>query len=361
MPIVNHTKLSQFCTDVLKNMDVSEKDAQIVTDVLVASDLRGIPSHGVARLARYINGLKDGSILKNTTPSIETETKSTAGIDAHDGLGQPAGYFAMNLAIQKAKESGVGVISVKNSNHYGIAGYYPLMALEHDLIGISLTNTNPLVVPTFGRDMLMGTNPISFAAPSAAEYPFVLDMATSTVPRGKIEVYNRLEKELPKGWALDETGATGTNPKRIVDNMLERTGGGLTPLGGEGELLGGHKGFGLSLLVDILSGVLSGAAYASGVGSGKHPNVGHFFMALRVENFIELDEFKKRMDDYIKLLHNFPKAEGQNRIYVHGEKEFEREKEYKEKGLRLENKVYNALKEFGEEFSVEFNIKLTAS
>ena len=354
MTIINHEKLNKFCTDVLQKMDVNEKDAQIVADNLVAADLRGVASHGVARLARYINGMRDGLILKNTTPTIEKENAITAVVDAHDGLGQPASLFAMNLAIQKAKESGAGIITVKNSNHYGIAGFYAMMALEHGLIGISLTNTNPLVVPTFGRDMVLGTNPISMAVPGETEYPFVLDMATSTVPRGKIEVYNREEKELPRGWALDAKGEVGTDAKQICDNMASRAGGGLTPLGGEGELFSGYKGHGLALLVDIFSGVLSGSAYGTGVGKEKNPNVGHFFMAIDIENFMPLSEFKKRMDDYILLLKNSTKAEGQNSIYIHGEKEFEKEKEYKQNGIPLQAKVYETLKGFGEEFGVEF-------
>ena len=351
---INYIQLNEFCTQVLKKVGVNEQDAKIVADNLVAADLRGVASHGVARLARYINGIKDGLIVPNTTPTVERESGVTAAVDAHDGLGQPAGLFAMNLAIKKAKENGVGIITVKNSNHYGIAGYYSMMALEHGLIGISLTNTNPLVVPTFGRDMIVGTNPIALAAPSENEYPFVLDMATSTVPRGKIEVYNREEKELPKGWALNEKGETGTNATQICENMANRTGGGLTPLGGEGELFSGHKGYGLALLVDIFSGVLSGSAYATGVGKEKNPNVGHFFMALDIEKFMPLGEFKKRMDDYINLLHNSTKAEGQNKIYIHGEKEFEKEKELMQSGIPLQEKVYEALKGFGIEFGVDF-------
>ena len=356
MNTINHIKLNEFCTEVLQKVRVNHEDAKIVADNLVAADLRGVASHGVARLARYINGLKDGLIIPNTTPTIEKESNVTAVVDAHDGLGQPAGVFAMELAIKKAQANGAGIVTAKNSNHYGIAGYYAMMALEKGLIGISLTNTNPLVVPTFGRDMIIGTNPIAVAAPSDNEYPFVLDMATSTVPRGKVEVYNREEKEMPKGWALDKNGEVGTNTKQICDNMAQRAGGGLTPLGGEGELFSGHKGYGLAFLVDIFSGVLSGSAYATGVGKEKNPNVGHFFMALNIENFMSLDEFKKRMDDYISLLHNSSKAEGQNKIYIHGEKEFVKEKELKQTGVPLQKKVYDALKGFSEEFGVNLDI-----
>lgn len=351
---VNPKKLEFLCVEILKKNGVNKKDSQIVVDILLSADLRGIASHGVARLARYVNGLQTGKIKKNTNPIIEKQSAISASLNAQDGLGQPASVLAMNMAINKAKQNGVGLVTVKNSNHYGIAGYYPLMALEHNLLGISFTNTAPLVVPTFGKEMIIGTNPIAFAAPAGNEYPFVLDMATSTVPRGKLEVYSRDEKELPQGWALDYTGAVGTNATQILQNMLSRSGGGITPLGGEGELFGGYKGYGLSMLVDIFSGVLSGSAYANGVEASKHPNVGHFFMAINIENFIDLEEFKKRMDNYIKLLKDSARAQGQEKIYIHGEKEYEKEKELKINGIPLQDKVYNTLKDFGKEFDVEF-------
>lgn len=356
MPKITQKNLTKFTENVLKSLNINEKDAQITADVLVQADLRGVASHGVARLKRYVDGLEDGLILKNTKPEIIQEAPSTAAIDAKNGLGQPAGYFAMNLAIEKAQKTGIGVVTVKNSNHYGIAGYYPLMALEHNLIGISLTNTNPLVAPTFATDMMIGTNPISLAVPGGKELPFVLDMATSTVPRGKLEVYNRAEKPLPSGWALDETGQSSSNAGHILKNMLSRTGGGLAPLGGIGELFGGHKGYGLAMLVDILSGVLSGSAYGDGVGARKHPNVGHFFMALNIENFISLDEFKQRMDDYIRKLKNLRKAQDQAKIYIHGEKEFQKEADYKKNGIPLQEKVVDVLKEYGERFGIDLDL-----
>jgi LDH2 family malate/lactate/ureidoglycolate dehydrogenase len=294
---------------------------------------------------------------------VLTETPTTLLIDAGGGLGQPVSYRAMERAIQKAKEFGTGFATVRNSNHFGIAGYYSMMALEHDCLGISMTNAAVLVVPTFGRDAMLGTNPISLAAPAGEEWPFVLDMATSTVPRGKLEVYRRLEKPIPLGWATDETGEPTTKTRRVLDNLKDRAGGGLLPLGGAGELLGGHKGYGLTLLVDILSGVLPGAAYANLVyprdeeGNPLPSAIGHFFGAWRVDAFRPVDEFKAAMDDLQQRLKNAPKAEGQDRIYVHGEKEYEKTEQNLRKGVPLNPKVAADLRAIGDELGVAYDLE----
>ena len=359
--VVNDVKLVNFCVAIFKKIGVSEADAKIVADNLVASDLRGIPSHGVARLKRYVDGIKEGIILPNVKPKILKETPVTVAISAENGLGQPAGYFAMNLAIDKAKKSGLGFATVRNSNHYGIAGYYALMALKHDLIGISMTNSEPLVVPTFSKDMIIGTNPISIAVPAGKERSYVLDMATSVVPRGKFEVYLRNEKEVPLGWAVDQEGLPTTDTKLVIDNMTKTAGGGILPLGGEGELHSGHKGYGLSLLVDILSGILAGSDFGPYVKSKKRGtktfiNVGHFFGAIKIENFIELDKFKSTMDEMIQTMKSSQKAKGQNRVYIHGEKEFEKSEEYKKNGVPLGEKVVDTLKQLGQESGVPYNL-----
>lgn len=361
MPVVNDVKLTNFCVEIFKKIGVSEADAKIVADNLVTSDLRGISSHGVARLKRYVDGIKGGIILTNVKPKILKETPVTVAVSGENGLGQPAGFFAMNLAIEKAKKNGLGFATVRNSNHYGIAGYYALMALKHDLIGISLTNSEPLVVPTFSKDMIIGTNPISVAIPAGKERPYVLDMATSVVPRGKFEEYLRQEKNVPMGWAVDQEGLPTTDTKLVIDNMTNTAGGGILPLGGEGELFSGHKGYGLSLLVDILSGVLSGAEFGPYVKSKKRGtktfvNVGHFFGAVKIENFIELDKFKSTMDSMIQQLKNSQKAKGQNRVYIHGEKEFEKWEEYKKNGVPLGEKVVETLKQLSQELGVTYNL-----
>jgi len=246
---------------------------------------------------------------------------------------------------------------VRNSHHYGIAGYYSLMALEHDLLGVSMTNAAPLVVPTFGRTAILGTNPISLTAPASKEQPFVLDMATSVVPRGKLEVYDRLKKTMPMGWAVDTTGTGTPDPHIVLDALSRRLGGGILPLGGEGEEHSGHKGYGLALMVDVLSGVLSGSATGLGVDVDKaKPNVGHFFMAIDPAAFRPLDEFKRGMDRLARELKDSPKAQGQNRIYVHGEKSFARMEKYRREGIPLTAPVVESMKKVGGEIGVPWPV-----
>ncbi|MCK5547620.1 MAG: Ldh family oxidoreductase, partial [Thermoplasmata archaeon] len=345
---VNHEALKDFVAKVFQKLNVPEQDAKTTAEILVASDLRGIPSHGVARLQRYVNGIENG--IMNPTPTITTvhETPISATIDGGDGLGQVVGFKAMKMAIEKAKKNGVGFVAVRGSNHYGIAGYYSMMALEHDLIGISMTNSAPLVVPTFGIDLMLGTSPISLAAPAGKERSFVFDGATACVPRGKLEVYNRQGKEIPLGWAVDETGKPSTDAARILKNMTEKKGGGCVPLGGEGELFGGHKGYGFGLIVDVLSAILSGGlwsyrSYPKKEGKALPAKVAHFFAAIRIDYFIPQEEFKGGMDEMIKDLKDSGKAENQNRIYVHGEKSFEATEENTKLGVPLEEKVANQL------------------
>jgi len=360
-PRVRAESLRHFCQEVFQRLGVPKEDAIITADVLVAADLRGIDSHGVARLKRYVDGLRTGRMIAKPKVQVIRESPSTALIDGGGGLGQPIGVRAMRLAIEKAKERGAGFVAVRNSNHYGIAGYYAIMALDSDCIGISMTNASPLVVPTFGREAILGTNPISVAAPAGQERPFVLDMATSVVPRGKLELYHRLARPLLEGWAVDERGATTTDAGALLKSLSERSaGGGILPLGGRGEEFGGHKGYGLALMVDILSGVLGGAGYADKVhpkGEGdkmKPGNVGHFFGVLLIEAFRPLEEFKAAMDDLIRRLKGSKKAEGESRIYIHGEKEWEMEEERGKRGIPLHPRVITMMEEVAKEFNLPF-------
>ncbi len=351
--IVQEAKLKDFCNRVWMKLGVPQNDAGITTDVLVLADLRGIESHGVARLPRYYTDLKNGWTRPEDESRILKETKATALIDGERSLGQVVGHKGMKLAIRKAMDTAVGIVSVSNSHHYGIAGYYALMALEHDLIGVSMTNAAPLVVPTFGRTAVLGTNPISLAAPTSMEKPFVLDMATSVVPRGKLEVYDRQSKKIPLGWAVDKTGLSTVDVHSVLEALSKRLGGGILPLGGEGEEHSGHKGYGLALMVDVLCGVLSGAATGLGVDVNKEkPNVGHFFMALDPSAFRPLEEFRRDMDRLARELKDSPKAQGQARIYVHGEKSFAKMEKYRREGVPLGAKVVEEMKKIGEELGV---------
>lgn len=360
--IVNDQKLLNFVQEVFLSFGISKEKAFICADNLVLSDLRGIPSHGVGRLKRYVDGMINGTILQHAEPVIIKEAPSTATIDGQAGLGQVVGHFATELTIAKAKKSGIGVVVVRNSNHYGIVGYYTQMMLDAGLLGIGMTNTAPLVVPTFGVEMIIGTNPISLTAPTRRNKPFFLDMATAVVPRGKLEVYDRLEKEMPEGWAVDERGHVTTNATQVLKNMLTRAGGGILPLGGEGELYSGYKGYGMAMLVDILCGILSGGAYGDMVDS-KGPNgehqpaeVAHFFMAINIENFVEMEVFQDKMDDFIDRLKQSNRAEGAGRIYVHGEKEYELFVKHKKEGVPIDPKTYETLKGIGSQRSVPFDL-----
>ncbi len=353
--LIQEKALRTFCEQVLMKLGVPPADAQVTTDVLVLADLRGIESHGVARLQRYVTGLKEGYMKPTDHSTIVRETKATALLDGGQSLGQVVGKKGMELAIRKAKETAVGMVTVRNSNHFGIAGYYALMALDHDLIGVCMTNAAPLVVPTFGRTAVLGTNPIAITAPTSKETPFVFDMATSTVPRGKVEVYNRMGKAMPHGYAVDETGEDSTDAARVLNALAKRLGGGLLPLGGAGEEFGGHKGYGLALMVDVLSGVLPGAATGLKVYEDeKKPDVGHFFMAIDPSAFRPLEEFKRDMDRIARELKDSPKAAGQDRIYVAGEKSFAKMAKYRTEGIPLGPKVVENLKQIGAELRVPY-------
>ena len=354
--------LLAFCTRVFEKMGVAPEDAHVTADVLVHADLRGIGSHGVARLVRYVNGLRDGVMIARPEQRVVVETPTTITLDAGAGLGQPVSHRAMQTAIEKARQYGCGFATVRNSNHYGIAGYYAMMALDHDMIGISTTNADLLVVPTFGRDSLYGTNPIAVAIPAGQERPWVLDMATSTVPRGKLEVYNRAAKPLPLGWATDERGVPTQDAGRVLDNFSKRAGGGLLPLGGAGEEFSGYKGYGLGMLVEILSAVLPGAAYLTSVyprdanGKPLPADLGHFFGAWRIDAFRPVDEFKADMDDLIRRLKGGRLAEGATRIWVHGEKEFGEEGRRMANGIPLGAKVEESLRQIATDLGVEYDL-----
>ena len=360
--IVRSQPLTEFCQKVFEKMGIASQDAFTTSEVLVLADLRGIDSHGVARLRRYYTGLKNGMMVPKPQMKVVHETPITALLDGGGALGQVAGKRGMEMAVEKALKNGAGFVAVRNSNHFGIAAYYSLMALKHDLIGISLTNSDAYVVPTFGREVMLGTNPISVTVPAKREKPFVLDMSTAVATLGKLEVYGRMGKKLPLGWVTDEKGRSCEDPTRVLSNIRGKVGGGILPLGGEGEEFGGHKGYGLDLLVDILCGVLSGSAYSNLLypktpeGKPLPSLVGHFLGALRVDYFRPVEEFKKEMDDLIRRLKNSAKAEGQSRIYIHGEKEFELEEKYRQEGIPLYSKVYEDLKAIASEVGVPFSI-----
>ncbi len=348
--------LEDFVVEVLKKHGMDETDARICTAVMTSADKRGIESHGVARLKRYVDGIKNGVIRLDAEVQTVQETPVSLVIDGGGGMGQLIGHSAMKRCIEKAKESFICFAAIRNSNHYGIAGYYSQMALDEGMIGLSLTNSAPLVVPTFGKDAILGTNPISMGVPSNGGMPFLLDMATSTVPRGKVEVFSRKDQSMPPTWATDEHGEPTTDPKLVLDNLVNRNGGGLLPIGGNSMLNAGHKGYSLAMLVDIFCGVLSGGAVGLDVNKNKNApaNVAHFLGAINPAAFTGLEAIGERMGYLGDMLKNSRKCCQEDRIYIPGEVEYEAEEANRE-SLTLQDKVFGILNDIGHEFNLKLN------
>jgi LDH2 family malate/lactate/ureidoglycolate dehydrogenase len=332
--VVTASRLHAFIVDVLGAMKMPGRQADITAGLMVRTDLRGVDSHGIGMLPRYHEWWQAGFVVPDAQPVLERDDMATGLYNGQKGLGHYVSTLATRLAIDKARTYGLGMVVVRNSNHYGAAANYSMMALEHDMIGLSTTNSAYLaMVPTFGREAMLSTNPLSFAAPAARHAPFVLDMATTTVAVGKLTVASRWNKLIPAGWALDEGGAPTADPFVALKHRL------LTPLGGTRDL-GSHKGYGLGVMVDILSGVLGGAVYGNlfwrtdGKSRRVH-DVGHCFAAIDPARFRPLAEFKRDMDDMFDALQSSAKAEGHDRIYVAGEPEAESEQRRRVEGIPL--------------------------
>ncbi|HZL10969.1 MAG TPA: Ldh family oxidoreductase [Prolixibacteraceae bacterium] len=360
MIVYDSSYLKEFTTQIFMRMGCPEEQAHTAADCLNQADLRGVDSHGVARLTGYIRLWEQKRL--NATPEMKIvhQTPSTAVLDGDLGLGLVTAPFAMQLAIEKAKVAGTGWVAVQNSNHYGIAGYHAMMALEHDMIGISMTNASPLVAPTFSKSRFLGTNPISVAFPALNQPPFVIDMATTTVANGKLEVLQRKGEDAPLGWAQDKDG----NP--TTDAYTLKKGGSMLPLGGDREH-GGHKGYCLGAMVDIFSAVLSGANYgpwvppfvsflqppANPVGKG----IGHFLGAIRVDAFRPAKEFKADMDNWIETFRNAEPSLGHEHVLIPGDPERELTIERLKNGIPLHEQVVADLEELGKKFGLNFNKK----
>ncbi len=353
-PRVDAEKLIIFSTKALQRLGVPEKDAQITAGLLVATDLRGAGSHGVAHLKMfYARRIRLGIINLNPKPKIFSRTPVTATMDGDQGLGFVIGHQAMMEAIHRAKKTGAGFITVRNSTHFGAAAGYAMMALEHDMIGIAMTNTVAGVVAPGSTKPAVGTNPLAVAVPAGKKPPFVLDMATSVVAGGKLEIARREGTSIPEGWAIDKEGKPITDPTKRV-----RSGGGLLPLGGT-PTLGGYKGFGLGVLVDILCGVLSGssASILWKTTLETRRNTGnHFFGALRIDSFMPVENFKKSMDEMIEAFEALPTLPGVKKIYVAGGYEAEIEKDRKANGIPLHPSVVTSLQELAKELDIEYDL-----
>lgn len=353
---IDREALERFCSEVFLRLGLTREEAADSASILVSADARGIGSHGTARLWRYVNGLRNGIMQPRVEPITLRDTPLSLVLDADGAMGMALSKRTMGEVIKRAGMLGAAFASIRNSNHFGIAGYYSEMAAKAGMIGISMTNTAALGVPTFGRSAMFGTNPIAVSVPASKGRMFSLDMATTCVTRGKVEVYAREGAALPAGWAVDTDGRGTGDAKRLLEDMLFQRGGGLLPLGGEGELLGGHKGYGLAVLVDILTAVTSGGAFGKAVKDSEQTSarVCHFFGALRVDLFRDPEAFKDDMGRLLDELATGELAEGAERIYYAGLKEHEAQEESERLGVPLAAKVANLLRKIGEEMAIEF-------
>ena len=354
--VITESHLRRFTEKTFLSMGCTPVHATLAADVLLKSDLRGIDSHGVARLTGYVRLWEKKRI--NTKPDIKIvhQTPTTATIDGDAGLGLVVAPFAMKVAIEKAEQYGSGWVSVRNSNHFGIAGYHALMAVEKDMIGFAMTNASPLVSPTYSSERLLGTNPMCYAFPAGKYPPVIVDMATSAAANGKLEIAQRSGKQVPEGWIQDKQGSFTTDPHAL------KSGGSLLPLGSDPEH-GSHKGFGLSATVDILSAVLSGANYGpwappfvaflepptDPVGLG----IGHFLGAMRVDGFRPVGEFKSHLDNWIERFKSSATIDPQQKVIIPGEPEVEAEKDRKLNGIPLGDAVLKDLNELAERFGMD--------
>ncbi|MBN1799862.1 MAG: Ldh family oxidoreductase [Candidatus Lokiarchaeota archaeon] len=317
--------LRDYMRDVFIGLNVKKKDAEVIADVLISADLRGVDSHGIQRCKMYYDRIKAGIYNTKTHFNIVKEGPTTAVIDGENGLGPVIAYKSMKLAIKKAKKYGLGAVAVRNSTHFGIAGYYSLMAIKEGMIGITTTNARPAIPPTFGVEPMLGTNPLTSGAPTDEGMPFLLDCATSIIQRGKVEVYNRTNRLLPEDVVITFDGNTETNPDDILKDLVNNNAA-LLPLGGKGESGSGYKGYGYATLVEILSSALQNGVFlkdtAGVVEDGQmRLKVGHFFLAINIESFTPLSAFKKTTGSIMRNLRNSKKAPGKDRIYTAGEKE----------------------------------------
>jgi len=350
-------KLHEFCTRVFLHFGVPKKDAEQAADVLACADLRGIDSHGVARMYSYFGMLSEGHINPRAKIKIVRSTASTATVDGDNGLGLVVGPQANRIAMDMAEKAGSGWVAVCNTNHFGIAGYYVLKGLERDLIGWAMTNSTKLVAPLWGAERMLGTNPIAIAFPGKKEHPIVIDLATSAAAYGKIEIARRKGEAIPTGWAINREGRNTTNPDELIN------GGAMLPLGSERER-GGHKGYALAMMVDILCGALSGANWGPfappfalrqevpnrSVGKG----IGHFFGAMRIDGFLDAEEFKRQIDEYIRVFRATKPAPGTNGPLIPGDPEREAEQVRRKNGVPLILPVIEDLRDISQKTGIPF-------
>lgn len=351
--LLTYDELKVFCEAAFHRFGFNEHDSSVITDVLLLADLYGIDSHGTNRIVMYHDQIRSGYIDIGAKPQIVSETPVSAVIDGMSGMGQLVSEFAMKKAIALAKSSGIGLVTVRNSNHYGIAGYYSLMACNEGLLGISMTNSLAAVVPTFGRVPMLGTNPFAFSFPAVPQ-PFHFDASTSVVTVGKAEVSNKLGKALPVGWGINSEGHDELDPSALLKGIYAGIAG-LHPLGGGTEEHGGHKGYGFSMVVEILSSILSGGTTSNHVEEveGKS-GVCHFFAAIDPRIFGDPARIQKKLEIFLEELRNSQKADCKGRIYTHGEKEAESYTMRIEEGIPVNEKTVEEMRDLADYLKMDF-------
>ena len=357
-PFISWQLADDFMTAVFEKMGVPTEDARLCADVLLESDRRGIESHGCNRFKPiYIDRIKSGILNPVTKIDILKETPTTAVLDANDGMGMVASKKAMYMCIEKAHKYGMGMVAVRNSSHYGIAGYWTGLAAKENMIGISGTNARPSVAPTFGVENMLGTNPLTFSMPTDEPFPFTLDCATSVIQNGKIEYYARINHDTPKGLVISREGEELTDSAEILKKIRSQQAA-LAPLGGFGETTGGYKGYGYSTVVEILSAALQSGLFLKALdgkdeeGKIRPYHLGHFFIAIDTEAFMGAEAFKKTCGDILRDLRGSEKAPGQERIYTAGEKEYDVWMYRKDKGVPVTEAVQKEFIGLRDEFGL---------
>ena len=350
---LDYLKTKAFCEVIFTSYGFTAADADGISDILLRADLYGIESHGIQRLIRYHNAKKNGEFDVCARLEIVHETMISATIAANKTMGQVVSRYAMELAIKKAKQIGIGMVAVRDSTHYGIAGYYAKMAADADLIGVCMTNTEAIMVPTFAKKGMLGTNPISVAMP-ADPTPFLFDSSTTVVTRGKLEVYSKREKTLPDGWALDASGHNSSDVSDVLKNIIGKLGGGIAPLGGAGEETAGYKGYGFGLVCELFTSIMAGGLTSPYCATEKTHRISHCFWAIDYGVFGDKAAIKKEFSILLQELRDTSKANGQNRVYIHGEKELESYTKKLREGISINERTFDEIKQIAVESNIDY-------
>lgn len=354
---VSSEKARRFCAALFQSYGFTEEDSGLIADVLLAADFAGVESHGIQRLIRYHEEIVSGCVDVAARPQTVFQTALSEVLDARKEMGQLTGVRAMDRAVEKARESGVGIVLARNSNHIGICGYYAERALRHGLIGICMSNTEAIAVPTFGSAGVLGTNPLAFAM-NASPHPFLLDISTTVVPRGRVEVYAKNGEPLPEAWAVDAAGEATNDAAAVIDNIVRKAGGGILPLGGAGTAAGGHKGFGLGIIVEILTGVLSGGLTSNWINRvGGETGICNSFIALDCALFGERAAITEKLSAFLQEIRESPKAHGRSRIFIPGEQRAERAARRAAGTIPVSAAVLRELRGLGRSRNVVFDLE----